>query len=120
MDLEYGTIRVDKIITTAGEVDLSAVSNPATQTDDGVMSAADKTKLDGVEAGAQANDPNTVVDPNYVATDENFTTADHTKLDGVEAGAQVNAVTSVNGLTGDITVDAGVNNISLAALPELP
>ena len=85
MDLEYGTIRVDKIITTAGEVDLSAVASPATQTDDGLMSAADKTKLDGVEAGAQ-----------------------------------VNTVTSVNGLTGDITVDASVNNISLAALPELP
>ena len=53
------------------------------------------TKLAGIATGAQVNDPNTVVDANYVATDENFTTADHTKLDGIETGAQVNAANTV-------------------------
>ena len=40
-------------------------------------------------------DPDTVVDPNYVATDENFTTADHIKLDSIETGAQANIPNTV-------------------------
>lgn len=48
------------------------------------MSAADKTKLDGIEAGAQVNI---------------LGQADKTKLDGISAGAQVNVIehVSVNG-----------------------
>lgn len=49
-----------------------------------------KTKLDGIEEGAEVNDPDTVVDAAYVHTDNNFTSADKTKLDGIEAGAEVN------------------------------
>lgn len=70
----------------------------------GSKADAAEIKLAGIEAGAQVNDPNTVVDATYVATDENFTTADHTKLDGIETGAEVNTVTSVNGSTGAVTV----------------
>ena len=48
------------------------------------MSAADKTKLDGIESGAQVNI---------------LGQADKTKLDGISAGAQVNVIEhiSVNG-----------------------
>ena len=55
----------------------------------GTMSAADKTKLDGIETGATADQTaaeiRTLVES---ATDSNvFTDADHTKLNGIETGA---------------------------------
>ena len=106
MSDSYGKIKVDEIENSDGTLlDLTAaVTTEATTSTKGYLSAADKTKLDGIAAGAQVNATNTVIDANYVATDENFTTADHTKLDGIQAGAQVNAVTSVNGSTGAVTV----------------
>lgn len=48
----------------------------------------EKVKLAGIEAGAQVNDPNTVVDGSYVHTDNNYTTAEKNKLAGIEDGAQ--------------------------------
>ena len=53
-------------------------------------------------------DPDTVIDANYVATQQNFTNADRTKLDGIDVGAEVNAVNSVNGSTGNVTIDLSV------------
>lgn len=38
--------------------------------------AAEKTKLAGIEAGAEVNDPDTVIDASYVHTDNNYTTTD--------------------------------------------
>lgn len=70
----------------------------------------EKTKLAGIEEGAQVNDPNTVIDANYVHTDNNYTTAEKNKLSGIEIGAQVNTVNSVAGKTGDVTLN--VSNIS--------
>lgn len=68
-----------------------------------------KSKLEGIEAGAQVNvqadwneadsskdsfiknkPQNLVQDANYVHTDNNFTDNDKTKLAGIQAGAQVN------------------------------
>lgn len=75
---------------------------------------ADKTKLDGIEAGAEVNvkpdwdavagsdseilnkPQNLVQDANYVHTDNNFTTADKNKLAGIEAGAEVNVQSDWN------------------------
>lgn len=48
---------------------------------DNNFSAEDKAKLDGIEAGAQVNDPNTVVDADYVHTDNNFTDDYKNKID---------------------------------------
>ena len=61
----------------------------ATQSAAGYQSAADKTKLDGIETGATADQTaaeiRTLVES---ATDSNvFTDADHTKLDGIESNA---------------------------------
>lgn len=69
----------------------------------------DKSKLDGIEAGAEVNvqsnwaesdssadsfiqnkPQNLVQDADYVHTDNNFTDAEKTKLSGIEAGAEVN------------------------------
>lgn len=45
---------------------------------------AEKTKLAGIEAGAEVNDPNTVIDASYVHTDNNYTTTEKNKLAGLE------------------------------------
>ena len=69
----------------------------------------DKSKLDGIESGAQVNvqsdwnesdsssdayiqnkPQNLVQDADYVHTDNNFTDSEKSKLGGIEAGAQVN------------------------------
>jgi len=91
---------------------------------------ADKTKLDGIAAGAQVNvgtnlgitgtgnaraitssTGSNVTVP--VATASNaglMATGDKSKLDGIAAGAQVNSVTSVAGRTGAVTL--GVADVS--------
>ena len=75
---------------------------------------ADKSKLAGIEAGAEVNvkpdwdaaagsdseilnkPQNLVQDANYVHTDNNFTTAEKNKLAGIEAGAEVNVQSDWN------------------------
>lgn len=58
-------------------------SNVATTSAPGLMSAADKTKLDGIEAGAEVN-------PGNASTSEAglMSAADKTKLDGISTGAK--------------------------------
>lgn len=82
---------------------------------DNNFTTAEKTKLSGIEAGAQANvqsnwnetdsssdsyiqnkPANLVQDANYVHTDNNFTTSEKTKLAGIEAGAQANVQSDWN------------------------
>ena len=79
----------------------------------GLMSAADFSKLDGIESGAQVNviesitingsavtpsskgvnlGSNYVQDANYVHTDNNYTSDEKTKLAGIEADADVNVI----------------------------
>ena len=69
--------------------------------DTNVFLDAEKTKLTGIDSGAEVNDPTTVLDADigvtvqgYTAvlagTTASFTTADETKLDGIDSGAEVN------------------------------
>lgn len=79
----------------------------------GVMSSADKTKLDGIEAGAEVNPTSTdglsegstnlyYTDARVSANSDvvantaknSYPTADATKLAGIEAGAEVNPTAS--------------------------
>lgn len=79
------------------------------------MSAADKAKLDGIEAGAEVNvqadwtqadstaddfiknkPANLVQDANYVHTDNNFTNSFKNKLNNIQAGAEVNVQSDWN------------------------
>ncbi len=55
-----GVSGVDPIIITGTSVYPVVEINAATQTARGTMSAADKTKIDGIESGAQVNDVTTV------------------------------------------------------------
>lgn len=96
----------------------TAVQDPDYVHTDNNFTSAEKTKLTGIEAGAQvnvnadwnaasgtdayiANKPqNLVQDASYVHTDENFTSAEKTKLAGIEAGAQVNVKPDWNAAAG--------------------
>lgn len=100
----------------------------ATQTEAGFMSSSDKTKLNSVETGAQANvgtdlaqgTRTTTTVPVTSSTGTSATlgvattslagvmsSADKTKLDGIATGAQVNTVTSVASKTGAVTLVKG-------------
>lgn len=59
--------------------------DPATQSASGLMSAADKTKLDGIAAGAQVNPGDATQSASGL-----MSSADKTKLDGIAAGATAN------------------------------
>ena len=71
----------NKVVTAAlGE---KAGKDVATQYINGLMSAADKAKLDGIEAGATKNSTATAT----ADTDGLMSAADKVKLDGIEDGA---------------------------------
>ena len=108
----------------------------------GLMSAADKAKLDGVAAGANSYTHPATHPPSIIAQDASnrfvtdaekatwnakastagasgtaaglMSAADKAKLDGGAAGAQVNAVTSVAGRTGAVTV--GKSDVGLGTV----
>lgn len=87
-NLGIGTITSTTVPVTSS-TGTDATLPAATQSDAGVMSSTDKTKLDGVETGATADQTaaeiRTLVE---AATDSNvFTDADHTKLNGIATGA---------------------------------
>jgi hypothetical protein len=88
---------------------------------------SDKSKLTGVESGAEVNvqanwnesdtssdayiqnkPANLVQDANYVHTDNNFTNADVTKLSGIASGAEVNVQPNWNET--DTSSDAYIQN----------
>lgn len=73
----------------SGTFGFESLPSNATTSADGFMSSSDKTKLDGVEAGATADQTNAEIRAAVeAATDSNvFTDADHTKLNGIESGA---------------------------------
>ena len=89
--MPYGTGKFDSIENSTGNsVDLtSMVSTEATSTDKGYMSAADKSKLDGVEVGATADQTGAEIKAAYEneADTNAFTDAEKTKLAGVEENA---------------------------------
>jgi hypothetical protein len=88
------------------------VTLPLVGADAGLMTAADKTKLDGIASGAQVNVATDLAytDATRVLTSSTgtdvtlplvganpglMTAADKTKLDGIESGAQVNVATDL-------------------------
>ena len=127
---------------------LSTISDSSTvqlKPSEGAFANGDKTKLDGIEAGATADQTSEEIQDivggmltgntetgitvtyqdsdgtiDFVVasqTDENFTTADHSKLDGIEASADVTDTTNVTaaGALMDSEVDADIKTLSLPA-----
>ena len=95
------------------------VDDPSYQHTDNNYTDADKSKLGGIEAGAQVNvqadweaasgSPSEILnkptglvdDPNYQHTDNNYTNADKNKLGRIEDGAQVNVQADWNAESGN-------------------
>ena len=103
----------------------------ATTTTSGLMSAADKSKLNGIESGAEANvqsdwnqsdttaddfiknkPSNLVQDANYVHTDNNFTNAEKTEVDTLIAGAEEVVFTIQNDNTLSIDISPQPANLT--------
>ena len=86
---------------------------------DGRDVATDGTKLDGIEAGATADQTNAEIRAAVeAATDSNvFTDADHSKLNGIEASADVTDTANVTaaGALMDSEVDADIKTLVLPA-----
>ena len=80
--------------TNTGDQDLSAYQ---LEPSEGAFVDGDKTKLDGIEASATADQTGAEIKVAYEGqADTNaFTDADHTKLDGIEASADVTDTTNV-------------------------
>ena len=77
-------------VVTLPDGDITVASTTAASTSvAGLMSAADKTKLDAIEASATADQTDAQIRAAVeAATDSNvFTDADHSKLDNIEASA---------------------------------
>ena len=85
------------ILSSGGTTPIISIS-AATTSAAGSMSASDKTKLDGIEASATADQTNAEIKTAYEANSDTnaFTDADHSKLDGIEASADVTDATNVN------------------------
>ena len=97
----------NKVVTAAlGE---KAGKSVATQYVNGLMSAADKAKLDGIEAGATKNSTATAT----ADADGLMSAADKVKLDGIEDGA---TKTIVDDAMSDTSTNPVQNKIVKAAL----
>ena len=85
-------------ITFSGGTTPAIGISAATTSAAGSMSSADKTKLDGIETNATADQTNAEIRAAVeAASDSNvFTDADHTKLNGIEASADVTDATNVD------------------------
>jgi len=101
---------------------LSTISDAATvqlKPSEGAFANGDKTKLDGIEASATADQTNAEIRAAVeAATDSNvFTDADHTKLNAIEASADVTDTANVTsaGALMDSEVDADIKTLSLPA-----
>ena len=99
-------------VRTALDAKVDKVDGKQLSTED--FTSAEKTKLAGIAENANnyVLPDDVVQDANYVHTDNNYTTDEKNKLADIEAGAQVNTVTSVNGMTGAVTIPGGVTGMS--------
>ncbi len=110
--------------TTTVDVDSDSGTNatiPAAiaTTAAGLLTGADKAKLDGIEAAATADQTGAQIKVAYEGeSDTNaFTDADHSKLDGIEAAADVTDTANVTaaGALMDSEVDADIKTLALPA-----
>ncbi len=90
---------------TAADVKTAYESNANTNE----FSDSEKSKLLGVEAGAEVNPTDAEIKTAYEnnADTNAFTDAEQSKLSGISTGAEVNAVDSVFGRTGAVTAQSG-------------
>lgn len=116
-EIVAGKIENIKIGNTLGTVeDNVAIVGNATQESDGGMSSIDKTKLDGIEEGAEVNKIESVDTEDFAITEsknlkvadgKQLTTSEQvTKLDAIEVDTQAKSVTDGTNTLSDLVSDA--------------
>ena len=123
----YGTIKADGILDSNGDTlnILEVTTDEVTTAAKGYASAADKTKLDGIEDSATADQTGAEIKTAYEAEANTnaYDDAAVAKLAGIAAGAEVNVVTSVASKTGAVTLakgDVGLGNVNNTADADKP
>ena len=81
---------MDSELTDLAGVKGVTISTLQPKPSEGAFVDGDKTKLDGVESGATADQTGAEIKSLYESEPNAFTDADHTKLDGIEASATAN------------------------------
>ena len=99
---------MDSELTDLAGVKGLTVSTLQVKPSEGAFADGDKTKLDGIETGATADQTGAEIKTAYEAeSDTNaFTDADHTKLDGIETAADVTDATNVDAAGAVMNSDA--------------
>ena len=99
---------VDSVNLQTGTVTLDADDIDDTATAHRFATAAQLTKLEGIETAATADQTGAEIKSLYEAESNTnaFTDAEKTKLSGIATGAEVNTVDSVNTQTGAVVLDA--------------
>lgn len=122
--LAYDTGTSEWVNQTASEAGLAAASHTHTESDitdlgtyqdvlaEGAFVDGDKTKLDGIETGATADQSAAEIKTAYEsnANTNAFTDAEQTKLSGIEAGADVTDTTNVT--AAGALMDSEVTNLA--------
>lgn len=126
--------------TITSSTGTNATIPAATTSVAGLLTSSDKSKLDGIAAGAQVNvatnlsntpaastldvnsstGTNTTLPAATTSAAGVMTSADKSKLNGIAAGAQTGTVTSVSGgtgLTGTVTTSGSINLANTAVSP---
>lgn len=104
------TTRTATTVTVVSDSGTDATIAAADGSNAGVMTAAMKTKLDGIEAGAEVNDTANEILTKLLTVDGSGSTLDADTLDGVHASALV----PYTGATGDVNL--GEHGIQLGNL----
>lgn len=111
-----GSISATTVQAAIAEVASEAVISPATQSVAGIMSSADKTKLDGIAAGATNNisDASLLSRANHTGTQVASTISDFT-----EAAQDASAAMVSNSSTIGFTYNDAANTLSAAAVTQM-
>ncbi len=111
---------MDSELTDLAGVKGLTVSTLQVKPSEGAFADGDKTKLDGIEAGATADQTGAEIKTAYEAeSDTNaFTDADHTKLDGIAAGAEVNVQSDWDASSGNAQILNKPNVQYTSAIPD--
>jgi len=107
-----GEPTADRIVTLPDATGTLALDDVATTSADGLLSSSDKTKLDGIESGATADQTAAEIKTAYEsnANTNAFTDTLQTKLNGIEDSADVTDATNVQ--AAGALMDSEVTNLA--------
>lgn len=93
-------------VTVASSTGTNATIAGVTTSNAGVMLASDKSKLNGIESGATADQTASEIKTAYESNSNTnaYTDAEKTKLAGIAAGAEVNVQSNWNASSGDAAI----------------